>query len=367
MIDNMASQHHVPLESVEAIRNEITDLFEVFDTTLDEPRKGQMRYRGRFYQDPADCYDELRKRFERHGFTPLVRREGERIALIGMPVVFNPPKSRWSINLVLFIATIFSTLLVGAIQEVPVGGEFVLWRGWPFSLSILLILGAHELGHYFAARYHKVAVTLPYFLPLPTLLGTLGAFIQLKEPVKNRRVLLDVGVAGPLAGMVFAVPILLYGLATSEIGPITPGGLLEGNSILYALAKILVLGQFYPADGYDVYVNSVAWAGWAGLLVTGLNLFPVGQLDGGHVAYVLFGRRARQFYWPVIIGLITLSIVGQTSTWILWTVLLYFFGRYHAEPLDDVTELDGGRRIIAICMLILFVLVFVPVPLQTIG
>ena len=232
----------------------------------------------------------------------------------------------------------------------------------------MLILGAHELGHYFAARYHKVPVTLPYFIPMPTsysLIGTLGAFIRLKAPVKNRRALLDVGAAGPLAGMVFALPILWYGLATSPVGPLPAGGyMLEGNSILYALSKIVIFGRFLPANGIDVSLNQFAWAGWVGLLVTGLNLIPVGQLDGGHVSYVLFGKKARQFFWPVVLGLALLVIVTGTFMWVVWILLLTVFGRVHAEPLDDVTPLDSRRRWIAIFTLVLFVLVFMPIPFQ---
>src|SRR5690606_10828231 len=138
-----------------------------------------------------------------------------------------------------------------------------IWRGWPFAASILLILGAHELGHYFAARRHNVPVTLPYFIPMPlSLFGTLGAFIRLQGPVNNRRALFDVGAAGPLAGLVFALPILFFGLATSDVGPISPGGLFEGNSVLYSALKYLVFGRLLPGGGEDVYLNQVAWAGW---------------------------------------------------------------------------------------------------------
>ncbi|RMH00576.1 MAG: site-2 protease family protein [Chloroflexi bacterium] len=363
----------VPLETVEALRYSISDLFTVYDTTLDQPAPGQVRFRGQFLRDPANCYDELRARFERFGFTPLVRREEDRIALIALPVIFNPAPSRWWINLVLFLATIWTTLYTGALYE---SGELIsffdlgsLVKGIPFSLSLMLILGAHELGHYFAARYHKVPVTLPYFIPVPgsfSLIGTLGAFIQLKAPVKNRRALFDVGVAGPLAGLVFAIPILFYGLSTSAVGPLpvnTPY-VAEGNSILYMLMKIAVFGRVLPGGGLDVQLNQVAWAGWVGLLVTGLNLIPVGQLDGGHVAYVLFGKRARQFFWPVLIGLGVLVVLTGTTMWLIWILLLYFMGRNHAEPLDDVTELDSRRRALAYFMLVLFVLVFVPVPLR---
>ncbi|GAB4272979.1 MAG: site-2 protease family protein [Candidatus Promineifilaceae bacterium] len=357
-------------EKVEALRQALTGLFTVVDTTLDFPHPGHVRFRGMFLCDTAVCFDELRARFEQHGFTPLLRHSQvpNRTAVIAMPVVFDPPRSNPWVNLVLFLLTVLSTLFIGATYEVQNAETFndlllQLWRGWPFSLSILLILGAHELGHYFAARYHKVPVTLPYFIPMPfTIIGTMGAFIRLKAPVKNRRALMDIGAAGPWAGMLFAVPILLYGLATSEVG-VPGGGYLEGNSILYALAKIVVFGRFLPSGGQDVLLNSVAWAGWVGTLVTGLNLIPLGQLDGGHVTYVLLGKQAKQLFWPFIIGLALLSFFTGSTTWLFWIVLLFFLGRGYAEPLDDVTELDGKRRIWAVLTLILFILVFIPVPL----
>lgn len=358
-----ASAPTVPLESVAALRGELGDLFSLYDTTLDWPQPGHIRFRGRFLCDLAACYDDLRQRFERHGYTPLIRREGDATAVFAIPTVYDPPPSRWSINLVLFLITIVSTLFAGALGEPGFTG-IQIWLGWPFSLSLLLILGAHELGHYFAARYHNVPVTLPYFIPFPSIIGTMGAFIRLKAPIKNRRALLDIGAAGPLAGMVFALPILFIGLLTSPLGHVAGGYYQEGNSLLYALAKFLVYGRHLPAAGMDVQLNQVAWAGWVGLLVTGLNLIPVGQLDGGHISYVLFGKNARRFFWPAIAVLVIMALVLQVATWWVWVALLFFFGRSHAEPLDDVTGLDGPRRFIAIFTLLLFFLVFVPVPLQ---
>ncbi|MFQ5421772.1 MAG: site-2 protease family protein, partial [Anaerolineae bacterium] len=204
--EQLPPTYQVPLDKVEALRRDTADLFAVTFTALDQPQPGYVTFHGRFLQDSAACFDDLRGRFEQHGFTPLVRqKEDGRLTLIALPHVFNPPASRWIINLLLFLATIASTLWVGASYELGLEVPWQeMWRGWPFSLSLLLILGAHELGHYFAARYHKVPVTLPYFIPLPgsfSLIGTLGAFIQLKAPVKNKRALFDVGAAGPLAGI----------------------------------------------------------------------------------------------------------------------------------------------------------------------
>lgn len=366
------------LDQADTLRGELDGLFILNSVTVDRPQAGDIRFQGHFVCDVAECYDELRSRFERHGFTPMVRNEQQDTSVVAMPVVFDPPASNWVINAVLLVATILSTLFVAAFQEVGAAAapgtdalELIgltfrnLWLGVPFSATLMLILGAHELGHYFAARYHKVPVTLPYFIPLPlSIIGTMGAFIRLKAPIKNRRALLDIGAAGPLAGLVFALPILIVGLLTSPVTTLPTGGYyLEGNSLLYALLKRAIFGQVLPANGLDVTLNQVAWAGWVGLLVTALNLFPVGQLDGGHVSYTLFGKRASRFFWPVIAALAVLSLLSRTPTWIVWLVLIFFLGRRHAEPLDDVTELDPARRAIAIFTLILFFLVFVPNPL----
>ncbi len=240
-----------------------------------------------------------------------------------------------------------------------------LWRGLPYAASILLILGSHELGHYFAARRHGLAVTLPYFIPLPlfSLFGTLGAFIQLRQPMRNRKVLLDVGAAGPLTGLVFAIPLLFIGLANARIAPITPGGLYEGDSLMYTFAKIFTFGQFFPSQGMDVVINSsqIAWAGWTGLLVSALNLIPIGQLDGGHIAFALLGERARWLYYPAI--LIMVGLVFVTNVWLLWVFLLLMFGRMYATPLDMITPLDRPRRWVGVLAMVIFLLIFVPAPL----
>jgi membrane-associated protease RseP (regulator of RpoE activity) len=363
------------MDQADSLCRDVADLYETSSITIDRPEVGHILLRGRFLCPPSACYEELRRRFERHGFTPFVRGKQGNVNVIAAPVVFDPPASRWTINLVLLLTTILSTLWIGALMETTnqgltgLPGLRDLWLGLPYCLSLMTILGAHELGHYFAARYHKVPVSLPYFIPLPLPpIGTLGAFIRLKAPVTNKRALLDVGAAGPLAGLVFAVPILIYGLSISPVLPLPESYQLEGNSILYALAKFAVTGQILPNGNEDIFLSQVAWAGWVGLLVTGLNLIPVGQLDGGHIAYSLFGDRARLLYWPVVIALALLAVFtlvfAGIPTWLVWVVLIFFLGRLYAEPLDDVTPLDGRRRILAIISLIVFLLVFVPIPLR---
>jgi membrane-associated protease RseP (regulator of RpoE activity) len=237
-------------------------------------------------------------------------------------------------------------------------------------------------------------VTLPYFIPFPfSILGTIGAFIQLKEPPKNKNILLDIGAAGPYAGLVVAIPVLLFGLFTSDLNELpqvlTPGQGFEGNSIFYLAAKFAVFREWLPRPesyqgispilywlryfftgnplpngGLDVTLNQVAWAGWAGLLVTALNLIPAGQLDGGHMLYVLLGRRARKIVPFILVALGLLGFVWPS--WWLWAAIIFFLGRFHAEPLDQITPLDERRKVVAVFGLVLFVLLFMPVPLLTV-
>jgi membrane-associated protease RseP (regulator of RpoE activity) len=296
-------------------------------------------------------------------------------------------------------------------EAIPADGPFPLslllvniLSGWPFALSMMGILFAHEMGHYIACRIYNVPVTLPFFLPAPFIspLGTLGAFIMMRGVPKNKRILFDVGVAGPIAGLVIALPVLFIGLSLSELGPIQSAGsgasgFLEGNSIFYLFAKFAVFGKLLPEpvtfgslsptlywiryflsgqpipfNGLDVQLHSVALAGWAGLLVTALNLVPVGTLDGGHVAYGLFGEKARKIF-PVAIGvlvalmllpgLLTFSFASFNFSWLLWVVILFWLGNVRSQPLDDITELDPIRRAIGFTMLVIFILLFTPIPL----
>jgi len=384
----------------------VARVFRIDDVTLGDARKGFVaRYRGHLlFEDSAAAYDRLADSLKPYEITPLFRQEHEEQIVLLAAGVVRPKQSNPWVNLLFFLATLFSVLYTGAVfafDGAP-DADFVallkdslihIWRGWPFAASLLGILLAHEFGHYLAGRYHKTSVSLPYFLPLPyplSFLGTLGAFIQLKERPKNKRILLDIGIAGPLAGMVVAVPVLLLGLSLSTTGRITGGGILEGNSILYLLAKFAVFrrwlpepvsfqglppllywiryfftGQPLPIGGLDVQLHSVAWAGWAGLLVTALNLIPVGTLDGGHILYSLLGDRTRKLFPYILTVLLVLGMVWDG--WWLWAGLLFMLGRVYAEPLDQITPLDPRRRGLAILALVLFVLVFTPVPLVAFG
>lgn len=338
-------------------------------------------FEGHLLLDSEAAYDQLDAELKPQNLLPVFRLVDGRHVIHIIEGRVNPkPRATW-VNAVLFALTVFSVLEMGtriALSEIisvnPLVGRLLLnnyfaqlWRGWPYAVSIMLILGSHELGHYFAARRHKLAVTLPYFIPAPfiSFLGTFGAFIQLRQPMKNRKVLFDVGAAGPLAGLVFAIPILFIGLSTSPVRPLPPQSTLEGDSIFYAFSKLLVFGEYLPNGRVDVYLNQLAMAGWAGLLVTALNLIPVGQLDGGHILFSLAGRKARMLYYPMVIASVLLAI--QSQAWILWVLLLLLFGRTYAAPLDMITPMDNRRRALAIFSLVLFVLLFVPVPIREVN
>ncbi len=391
------------LPEPEILHTLVGRIFRSDDITLGDPQKTYVvRYRGHLLlDDSALAYDQLDEAVKLYGLTPLFRIEDESQVVY---LVKSPPTPRPSnkiTNLVLFVLTAFSVLLIGAVDSYQ--GEapdsyikliFVallqIWQGWPFALSLMSILAAHEFGHYLVGRHHKADVTLPYFIPFPfpgvSPFGTLGAFIQMKSLPRNRRTLLDIGIAGPLSGLAVAIPVLLLGLSLSNVGPVQGPGMMEGNSILYLLAKFAVFGRLLPeplstnglpaglywlryiftgmpipVGGQDVFLHPVAWAGWAGLLVTAMNLIPAGQLDGGHVLYVLLGKRVRKVF-PFLLGAVLLMGLVWNG-WLLWAGLLFLFGRVNAEPLDQITPLDTRRKVIAVLMLILFLLVFIPVPL----
>ena len=222
------------------------------------------------------------------------------------------------------------------------------------------ILLAHELGHYLAARRHGLNVTLPYFIPAPSFIGTFGAFIKMRAPVRDRRMLMDVGAAGPLVGVFVAIPLLIAGLRFSEVRLIQgEAGMNLGSSLLLSLLSRIVVGPL--PEGYDIVIHPVGFAGWIGLLVTALNLLPVGQLDGGHVAYALFGEWQNRISKFVYGALIFLGIFGWQG-WLVWAVLLWFLGIHHPIPTDWWVPLDRKRKIIGWATMGVFVLTFIPVP-----
>jgi membrane-associated protease RseP (regulator of RpoE activity) len=329
-----------------------------------------LRVRGRFLIPTNEAYRRLAPACRARGRTLMFRQEeGQPVILVLNGLVRPSPNRRW-LPVILAALTILSMLVTFTLlwqMEEPGWAGFV--RGLPggaaFTVSLLAILMCHEFGHFFMARHFGVAVTLPYLIPFPlSPLGTMGAVIQMKDVPPSRRAMLMIGAAGPVAGLIIGIPLLLLGLALSTVQalPTTGGYVMEGNSLLYGLLKFVVFGQWLPSAGQDVMIHPVAFGGWAGLLVTSFNLIPAGQLDGGHVASALLHEKARYLNW-VIIGLVLLmGFLWQG--WFLWAALILLFSRVRAQPLDDVTPLTWRERWIAVALLALFVLTFTPVPLR---
>lgn len=343
---------------------------------------------------------------------------------------------RYGLHLLLFLTTCVTTTFVGLLYAGPPAPDFLMgaegfeaggldlahwWRGLVFSATLLGILLTHEMGHFVAARIHRVDVSLPYFIPVPFGLGTFGAVISMRERIRSPNALLDIGAAGPLAGLVVALPLLVVGLWLSPVETLPPDhvGMTEGNSLLYLAIKLALYGEVLPGNGRDVMLHPVAWAAWVGLLVTMLNLIPVGQFDGGHVAFAFFGRSYERFsrlvarLLPVLGAGVFLSVFLQTlgqslplpppedraalvllppgqfpafqeiavpwlhtpmdaaSTafaaampWFVWTLLIFGL-RIGRHPPFDPEPLSPSRRKLGILLFVVFVLIFMPIPLKT--
>ena len=294
-------------------------------------RGDAIRFRGQLTAPSDQAYERLAKRFGALGYTPLLRKDDDRLrdVVLAVPGTLRKANQRLGIAALLFGLTLVSCLFAGAqMVEGPTAVNWNLLDGLPYAVSLLAILGAHELGHYLTARRLGSPTSLPYFIPMPFGFGTLGAVINMVAPPRNRRHLLAIAVAGPLAGLAVAIPVLLIGLKLSQIEPLPVAGpyQMEGNSLLYFALKFIVFGRWLPANGVDVFIHPVAFAGWVGLLVTGLNLIPAGQLDGGHIVYALFGEKmANIFLWAVLAVLVALLFFWPG--WALWVVLIFFLGR----------------------------------------
>ncbi len=292
------------------------------------------------------------------------------------------PRDRTWVYVALFLGTVVTTTSVGASHygsfyqgfsrgELPFSIWELLIRGLWYSVSILAILGCHEMGHYLACRYYGIAASRPYFLPIPLpLTGTLGAFIRIRQPITGKRELFDIGIAGPIAGFVIAVPVLFIGMYLSRVDEIPPdveGGLVWlGEPLLFKAAVWLTFGQI--ADGFTVTMHPMAFAAWFGLLATALNLFPIGQLDGGHISYAVLGRKSTAVTLVTVVCLIGLAY--WSLSWAAWAVLtvlmLLVFGPHHPRTADEAVPLDPTRKALAAFAVIMFILCFTPAPIEPI-
>ena len=289
------------------------------------------------------------------------------------PAAPRPRRRRW-IPLALFAATVATTTHFGRHwYEMFLGGpaDAALSATWAqgawYSATILAILGTHELGHYYACRYYGIDVSSPYFLPAPAITGTFGAFIRIRQRIPTKPMLFDIGAAGPIAGFVVAVPALFLGLALSRVIPIplpqAEGMIIElGEPLLFRAAAWLIWGDLLP--GHTLSLHPVGFAAWFGLLATALNLFPIGQLDGGHITYAALGGRSTAVTIGGVAALVGLSVFSLS--WIPWTVLLLstllVFGPRHPRTVDDDVPLDRARRLWALGTAVIFALCFTPAP-----
>ncbi len=351
------------------IRTLLRGVFDIEDITTGLMNGHATRVRGHLLGDPDQVYDALAPVFRARGRTLLLREAAGQHVLLIIDRAPKLEKNKLLIPALLAVATVISVLITYLMfWEGFEGGPGLmakLGRGIVFTVSLLSILLAHELGHYFVARRFGVAVTLPYLIPFPfSPFGTMGAVIRMKDIPPTRRAMLLIGAAGPLAGLLVDLPILLLGISLSEVSWLPPGGgyIMEGNSILYGLAKWLIHGIWLPSKGRDLFLHPIAFAGWAGLLVTSFNLIPAGQLDGGHIATALLGNKSRYLNWAIIACLVLLGFLWQG--WFLWAMLIFFFSRAQVEPLNALSKLRPGDILLAIGLLVLFILTFTPLPMR---
>ena len=314
-----------------------------------------------------------------------------------VPVLDPPPepKERLRLHIGLFLATVYTTTMAGMLMSsdlasstLPESWTFLidpryLVYGLPFSVTLLLILGVHEMGHYLTSRYWGVKATLPYFIPFPSMIGTLGAVIKLRSRIPNRRALIDIGASGPIAGFIMSVIALSVGLAMSEVievRDVPEGSLSLGDSLLSGWVGAWVVGDL--PDGYDVMLHPVAFAGWLGLFVTVLNLLPMGQFDGGHIVYAIFGKKHRLISRATMVGLALMWLFGPPYAWwdaplmfdvwydsrwvgwLVWLGMALLFGRHHPPPANPFMELDPPRRWVGYASIAIFVLCFIPDPIR---
>lgn len=269
------------------------------------------------------------------------------------------------LHIILFILTLISTILAGTVCA---GVDFLsdpkkIYKGLPFALTLMAILLVHELAHYVASRKHNVKATLPYFIPAPTIIGTFGAFIRIKSPIATKKALLDIGVSGPIAGFIMATVVSIVGLSLSKVIPIedTRWPLHLGNSLLFNILSKIVL-DFQP-HSQTILLHPVAFAGWIGLFVTSLNLIPIGQLDGGHIAYALFGEK-HIFLSSTLIVIMTLLGVLLWEGWVIWVIVLLIVGLRHPPVLYREVPLDYKRKFLGWLAFLIFVFTFIPVPFK---
>lgn len=322
-------------------------------------------------------FDLLRRSLSEKGYIPMLRYEkGEHIIYI-----MKKPKKKerpvW-INIFLLIAVIITTVLTGSILHL---GYFDIWSmpnpldvinienlfygAVYFSLPLMSILIIHEMGHYFISKRHKVATSLPYFLPIPPIvpsfnIGTFGALISSRDPMPNKKALFDIGIAGPIAGFLVAIPVTAIGIVAAKIVPIIPLDELPSGQAVFGssfLIDLLSQGLLDIPQGFTIDMNPILFAGWVGLLITSINLLPAGQLDGGHIFRAVLGEKQKYAGW------IAIFIMVFTGWFFFAIIIIFLMGMMHPPPLNDDTELDIKRKLLFLVAIVILILCFIPYPI----
>ena len=316
-------------------------------------------------------FDSLRKSLSEKGYIPMLRQErGEQIIyIIKKPKIKKRPT--W-INIVLLISTIFTTTLAGSLQWVYINNatleeiispNYLLNGLIFFSIPLMLILGIHEMGHYFTSKKHQLDTSLPYFIPLPPpfILGTFGALISTREPIPDRKTLLDIGISGPLCGFLVSIPVCIMGLFLMQQNPIIIKQSTDNANIIFPLI-LQGLSNFFTIPE-NAITHPTLFAGWVGLFLTAINLLPIGQLDGGHVARAFLKEKQKYASWVVIATIFVLGFIYPG--WLMFAfIILFLIGTQHQPPLNDFSPLDTRRKILGIIAIIIFIICFAPIPMS---
>ena len=407
--DSHPSPPVIPMDyDIVQITKQIKSLFHINNMENgSNKKKFLVRYTGTCINANSEkAFQEISETLKPLALMAILRETDREQELIVLSTAQPRFKLHPLVNILMFALTVISVLFTGGLYsyqgalDLSTGNWVweIIKSGWPFAISMLAILSAHEFGHFFAGKLNDVDVSLPLFIPFPfSTFGTMGAIINMRSLPQNKKVLFDIAFAGPICGFIISVMVLLIGFRLSETGLIPQqvnaiqGLQMEGNSLLYLLLKYIFFGKVlphpsglqglsliffwgrffftglpFPWGAEDVMLHPVAWAGWAGLFITAINLIPAGQLDGGHIFQALAGEKAMRGILPFLIG--GLSILGIFwNGWWMWSILLFFTGRAIAQPLDQITSLDQTRRILGFLALFIFLITFIPVPITIAG
>ncbi|HML04783.1 MAG TPA: site-2 protease family protein [Methanobacterium sp.] len=334
------------MEITDVIENKVANYFSIKSVHIEDKA---------FY---FDVWNYSREKFlhlvdelDRLGYIPFIEEyeSDYRINIVNKP---EHKESKVHINIILFLATVVSTIFVGYLWEGNIIGGIV------FSVAILAIVGTHETAHYFAAKKHDVKATLPYFIPAPNIIGTFGAVINVKSAIPTKNALFDLGVSGPIAGFLVAIPVLIIGIYYSTVVPMSN----QPTMLFYSSPLMSIIEYFIASvpNGYYMQLNPLILAGWVGIVITMLNLMPIAVLDGGHISRSIFNAKIHQYL--SIVGVIVMALLGWYLMAALLVVFILFMSRKHPGALDNISKLSRNRKILAILMVIIFILCLSPAP-----